>query len=199
MAAGAWFLRIAEPVEPWDPAVPLAATAAKDLLAPSWSMFSCATIAFARTILAAYYGGRSGRGPMHSVAYVRLGHELLQSLASTRLDHTPQNFVVGGAPGWPPEVAAAHYDLSDLDEPAISTMLHAVRSAADDLVRVSRIELLSEQVLLLRRHDCSERFRTHVGQRLRKLSENEPPVFEQVVATCKEAGIEPPTRDDFRK
>jgi hypothetical protein len=194
--AAPWFLRIADPAEAWDGTSGPSLSEAAELLAndKSWSLFECADLSFERAVLAAIYGSRMGRGPMRPVAIVRLEKEFLNALTNARLDHSPQNFVFA----WPQEVAEAHYDLHPMDANEASIILRSVRDGDNVVISVPRLELLLEQVRLLRRPDCADRFRMNVGQRLRKLSANEQPVFQQLTALCTQSQIRPPDVVDFR-
>lgn len=191
-----WFLRVAEPRELWESTSSQAINEAATQLANDscWSIFECASERFERTVLGAYYGARTGRGPMHSVAHVRFGRELLRRLPAIRLEHTPHNFTFG----WPAEVAEAHFDLQPMDANAAEVLLRSVRTTPDLFHVLSRLGLLTEQVRLLRRPDCSQTFCSNVGQRLRKLSKNEHDVFEKLRHECEQAGFAAPTDTDFR-
>ena len=193
MSVGDWFLRIAEPMECWDSASRLTVAEAAHQLGQdaSWSLFVCSDELFAREVMGAYHGSRTGRGPLHDVAYVRLTRESIDYVSGAILEHSPHNFTFG----WPTAVADAHHDLAPMSEERALPLLLAGRGS---LVRLSRIELLTEQIRLLRRPDCTEQFRSSVGQRLRKLSLNERPVFEALVRSCDGSAIGAPASEDFR-
>lgn len=200
MPPDTWFLRIAEPIDPWDPVLAMSEDDAVEQLTgeDSWSMFACADEAFARVILAAFYGARRGRGPMASVGYVVLGRELVEALGC-RLEHTPQHFAAGPqGERWPPEVAEAHYDLLPIREEFVRSIRRQAIASSGALTRLSRAELLVEQVTLMRRADCVESFRKTVGERLRKLAKNERPIYDSLVTACQGSKTAPPTETDWK-
>ena len=166
------YLRIAEPIELWDgtsgdPAADLASQA-------DWSLYEVGTLTPV-SIVASFFGNRTGHAPMRPTAYVLFTPDELLATGGT-LHPVPSNF------GWPPEVVAAHRDLVGHENGARALFDGYV--PATRLHAISREALLAEQAVLAARQDVTAAFRTNVIKRLKRIQGENPTLWAAVVATC---------------
>lgn len=135
------FLRIAEPIELWDgtggdPAAELAEQ-------PDWSLYEVGDLA-PSTIVASFYGNRTGHNPMRGIGYVLFTKAELLATGGTIN-------IVAATFGWPPEVVAAHRDLIGHEQNAQA--LFAAYDPATRLQTVPRATWLAELAVLASRVD----------------------------------------------
>lgn len=184
------YLRVAHPLATWggwqDPAE---AVAAADSLAQDrtdWSLFLGDSREFARMVLGAFHGWRTGPGPLHSVGY--LGFNLAElALTAGELRQTPDHYTHK----WPRELADAHHDLVGHTLDGVRALLDAV-AFNSRLVRLTRVELYVEEQKLAQRADCVRPFAELAQNRFRKLRKNDPSTFSEVHAACTATGVPPP-------
>ena len=165
------YLRVAEPIEMWDGT---GEDAARDLAEqPDWSVFEVGELSPA-TILASFYGNRTGHGPMR-FAYVSFTQTELLSTGGW-LAAIPAFF------DWPPEVSAAHRDL--LGHQECASNLFANYDPASRLHTIQREEVVAELAVLTSRFDTPGAFRKNALKRLRRVRDDAPETWQRVRDFC---------------
>lgn len=166
------YLRIAEPIELWDgtgddPAADLAAQ-------PDWSLYEVGDLS-PITIVASFFGNRTGHNPMRAIGYVLFTEAELLATGGT-IHVVPATF------GWPPEVVAAHRDLVGHEQNAQA--LFATYDPATRLQTIPRATWLAELAVLASRQDAIPRFRTNVVRRLRRVHLDDAPLWAAIAVAC---------------
>ena len=181
------FFRVANQLELWDGTKSPAEVAHALAGEKSWSLFLRMDSLDPIAVLAAFYGWRSGRGPLHDYAYV-VFTEVELKLSGGILIRTPEHFTYG----WPPEVRDAHYDLENHTPAGALAFAKAVAPLGNRLTSVPRLEVLLAQHELSLREDAPVQFVASVKSRLSKLSKNEEPVMAALRVVAETRGLLPP-------